>query len=63
MSNFFFTFLAIAENFITWKVSSNAEAHIFTFTIMEARPLPEKNPWNKRVSLLSRNGMIRGWFL
>ena len=53
----------MAENFITWKVSSNIEAHILTFTIIDARPLPQKNPWNKRVSLLSRNGMMRGWLL
>ena len=53
----------MAENFMTCNVSSNMDAHMLTLTIIEARPLPQKNPWNKRVSLLSRNGMINGWFL
>ena len=53
-----FTFLANAENFRAWRVSSKADAHWLTFTIIDAFPFPQKNPWNNRVSLLSRNGMF-----
>lgn len=63
MLKLIFTCFAIAENFITWYVSSNNEAHWLTFTIIEAFPFPRKKLWNSRVNLLSRKGTIVGWLL
>jgi hypothetical protein len=58
-----FTFLAMAENFKAWNVSSNAEAHWLTFTIIDTLPWPQKKTWNNRVNLLSRNGTFFGLLL
>lgn len=55
-----FTCLAMAENLNTCRVSSNILAHWFTLTIMLTCPCPQKKFWKRRVSLLSRKGIIFG---
>lgn len=50
------TWLAMAENLATYRVSSYVDAHWLMLTIMQERPRPVKKPWNTRVSLLSRKG-------
>lgn len=55
-----FTCLAMAENLNTCRVSSNILEHWFTLTIMLTCPCPQKKFWKRRVSLLSRKGIIFG---
>lgn len=50
------TWLAMAENLATYRVSSYVDAHWLMLTIIQERPCPVKKPWNTRVSLLSRKG-------